>query len=112
MTLIKNTLYNLILSINKNNIFIQAPDESDITYRELLQYIDNTFNQLSSLNIKKEDRIAIALENGSAMASTFIAIASNYTSCPLNPSFTKEEFKFYYDDLKVKAVIIEENRLI
>ena len=112
MTLIKNTLYNLILSINKNNLFIQAPDESDITYRELLQYIDNTFNQLSSLNIKKEDRIAIALENGSAMASTFIAIASNYTSCPLNPLFTKEEFKFYYDDLKVKAVIIEENRLI
>ena len=27
-------------------------------------------------------------------------------------NFTKEEFKFYYDDLKVKAVIIEENKLI
>ena len=32
MTLIKNTLYNLILSINKNNVFIQGPDESEITY--------------------------------------------------------------------------------
>tara|TARA_B110001454_G_scaffold198625_1_gene202875 strand:- start:294 stop:1832 length:1539 start_codon:yes stop_codon:yes gene_type:complete len=112
MPLTKNTLYNLILSINKNNIFIQSPDESEITYGELLNYIDKTFNQLSSLNIKKEDRVAIVLGNGSAMASTFIAIASNYTSCPLNPSFTKEEFKFYYDDLKVKAVIIEENQLI
>ena len=112
MTLTKNTLYNLILAINKNNIFIQAPDESSITYGELLKYVDNTFNQLSSLNIKKEDRIALALENGSAMACTFVAIASNFTSCPLNPSFTKEEFKFYYDDLKVKAVIIEENKLL
>ena len=112
MTLTKNTLYNLILAINKNNIFIQAPDESNITYGELLKYVDNTFNQLSSLNIKKEDRIALALENGSAMACTFVAIASNFTSCPLNPSFTKEEFKFYYDDLKVKAVIIEENKLL
>jgi len=112
MTLIKNTLYNLIMSINKNNIFIQSPDESAITYGELLNYIDKTFNQLSSLNIQKGERIAIALGNGSAMASTFIAIASNYTSCPLNPSFTKEEFKFYYDDLKVKAVIIEENQLV
>ena len=112
MTLIKNTLYNLIMSINKNNIFIQSPDESEITYGELLNYIDKTFNQLSSLNIQKGERIAIALGNGSAMASTFIAIASNYTSCPLNPSFTKEEFKFYYDDLKVKAVIIEENQLV
>ena len=45
------------------------------------------------------------------MACTFVAIAANFTSCPLNPSFTKEEFKFYYDDLKVKAVIIEENKL-
>ena len=112
MTLIKNTLYNLIMSINKNNIFIQSPDESLITYGELLNYIDKTFNQLSSLNIQKGERIAIALGNGSAMASTFIAIASNYTSCPLNPSFTKEEFKYYYDDLKVKAVIIEENQLV
>ena len=112
MTLTKNTLYNLILAIDGNNVFIQAPDESNITYKDLLKYVDNTFNQLSSLNIKKEDRIALALENGSAMACTFVAIASNFTSCPLNPAFTKEEFKFYYDDLKVKAVIIEENKLI
>ena len=112
MTLTKNTLYNLILAIDGNNVFIQAPDESNITYKDLLKYVDNTFNQLSSLNIKKEDRIALALENGSAMACTFVAIASNFTSCPLNPSFTKEEFKFYYDDLKVKAVIIEENKLL
>ena len=46
------------------------------------------------------------------MACTFIAIAANFTSCPLNPSYTKEEFKFYYDDLSVKAVIIEENKSI
>ena len=70
MPLTKNTLYNLILSINKNNIFIQSPDESEITYGELLNYIDKTFNQLSSLNIKKEDRVAIALENGSATLTT------------------------------------------
>ena len=112
MTLTKNTLYNLILAIDGNNVFIQAPDESNITYKDLLKYVDNTFNQLSSLNIKKGERIALALENGSAMACTFVAIASNFTSCPLNPAFTKEEFKFYYDDLKVKAVIIEENKLI
>ena len=40
MTLTKNTLYNLILSINKNNIFIKSPDESEITYGELFNYID------------------------------------------------------------------------
>ena len=44
------------------------------------------------------------------MAATFISIASNFISCPLNPSFTKEEFKFYFKDLDLKVVIIEENK--
>ena len=84
----------------------------------LLVLADNEYLQLYThaklafLKINKEDKVAIVLGNGSAMACTFIAIAANYTSCPLNPSYTKEEFKFYYDDLKVKAVIIEENKSI
>ena len=77
-----------------------------------MKYMADTHAKLAFLKINKEDKVAIVLGNGSAMACTFIAIAANYTSCPLNPSYTKEEFKFYYDDLKVKAVIIEENKSI
>ena len=112
MTHTKNTLNELVLSINKNNVFIQSPDETDTTYGELMKYMADTHAKLAFLKINKEDKVAIVLGNGSAMACTFIAIAANYTSCPLNPSYTKEEFKFYYDDLKVKAVIIEENKSI
>ena len=112
MTQTKNTLNELVLSINKNNVFIQSPDETDTTYGELINYMADTHAKLAFLKINKEDKVAIVLGNGSAMACTFIAIAANYTSCPLNPSYTKEEFKFYYDDLKVKAVIIEENKSI
>tara|TARA_Y100001935_G_scaffold30137_3_gene23567 strand:+ start:2059 stop:3594 length:1536 start_codon:yes stop_codon:yes gene_type:complete len=108
----KNTLNELILKINENNIFIKSPDESDITYGELISYMKDTYSKLSSIKINKKDKVAIVLGNGSSMACTFIAIAANFTSCPLNPSYTKEEFKFYYDDLKVKAVIIEENKSI
>ena len=112
MTQTKNTLNELVLSINKSNVFVQSPDETDTTYSELMSYMADTHIKLSFLKISKEDKVAIVLGNGSAMACTFIAIAANYTSCPLNPSYTKEEFKFYYDDLKVKAVIIEENKSI
>ena len=105
MTHTKNTLNELVLSINKNNVFIQSPDETDTTYGELMNYMADTHAKLAFLKINKEDKVAIVLGNGSAMACTFIAIAANYTSCPLNPSYTKEEFKFYYDDLKYKTVI-------
>ena len=46
------------------------------------------------------------------MAATFLAVASNFISCPLNPSFTKQEFKFYFEDLELKTIIIEENQSI
>ena len=112
MTQTKNTLNELILTINENNIFIKSPEESDITYGELISYMKDTYSKLSSIKINKEDKVAIVLGNGSSMACTFIAIAANFTSCPLNPSYTKEEFKFYYDDIKVNAVIIQENKSI
>ena len=88
MTKTINTLNDLVLSINKNNIFIKSPDENDITYGELNKYIGDTYKKLSYLKLNKEDRVAIVLGNGSAMACTFIAIAANFTSCPLNPSYT------------------------
>ena len=92
-------LYRFESIITKNNIFIKSPDESDITYGELISYMKDTYSKLSSIKINKEDKVAIVLGNGSSMACTFIAIAANFTSCPLNPSYTKEEFKKKIFDL-------------
>ena len=51
MTQTKNTLNELILKINENNIFIKSPDESDITYGELISYMKDTYSKLSSIKI-------------------------------------------------------------
>ena len=44
MTQTKNTLNELILKINENNIFIKSPDESNITYGELISYMKDTLS--------------------------------------------------------------------
>ena len=64
MTQTKNTLNELILKINENNIFIKSPDESDITYGELIKYMKDTYSKLSSIKINKKDKVAIVLGNG------------------------------------------------
>ena len=61
MTQTKNTLNELILKINENNIFIKSPDESDISYGELISYMKDTYSKLSSIKINKEDKVAIVL---------------------------------------------------
>tara|TARA_B100000686_G_scaffold219200_1_gene226248 strand:- start:3960 stop:5483 length:1524 start_codon:yes stop_codon:yes gene_type:complete len=110
MKTIKKTIYEIIASNDKESIVFEAPGETKTTYHELREYINLSYKQLSSLNLNSNDKIGIVLNNGSSMAATFIAIASNFISCPLNPSFTKEEFKFYLKDLDIKIVIIEKNK--
>ena len=41
------------------------------------------------------------------MATAFLCVASAATSAPLNPAYRQDEFEFYLEDLKAKALIVE-----
>ena len=45
------------------------------------------------------------LPNGPEAAIAFLAVASCATAAPLNQAYREEEFRFYMDDLKAKALI-------
>jgi len=40
------------------------------------------------------------------MASAFLGVATAATAAPLNPAYTEDEFAFYMDDLKARALIV------
>ena len=42
------------------------------------------------------------------MASAFATIAQCATTAPLNPNYREDEFSFYLDDLKAKAIVVNE----
>ena len=50
--------------------------------------------------------MAIVLPNGPEMAAAFITVAQAATTCPLNPAYKQDEFAFYLEDLKAKAIIL------
>ena len=85
---------------------IGASNKEWLTYgalRDLAQKINIT---LREIGIAKKDRVAIVLPNGPSMASAFATIAQCATTAPLNPNYREEEFVFYLDDLKAKALVV------
>jgi oxalate---CoA ligase len=86
---------------------ILGPGQAPMTYGKLREHIARTIGVLNGQGIGRNDRVAIVLPNGPAMASAFVAVASGATTAPLNPAYKKEEFDFYLSDLGAKALLVE-----
>ena len=69
--------------------------------------VARTVEALNAAGIGRGDKVAIVLPNGPEMAASFVAISAGAVTAPLNPAYREDEFHFYMDDLKVKALIVE-----
>jgi len=79
-----------------------------MTYGTFAELIGATVASLHRLGLGRGDALAIVLPNGPEMAAAFVACASAVTAAPLNPAYREDEFHFYMEDLKVKALLVEE----
>ena len=86
---------------------IQGVD-STLTYNDLRLMVSNIGEQLASIGIGSGDAVGIVTPNGPEAATVFLSVASYATAAPLNPSYTKDEFKFYLKDLNAKILIVKE----
>ncbi len=87
---------------------IGAPERKPLTYAGLNKLSDNIGRALNDFGIGRNDRVAIVLPNGPEMAAAFVAIGANATTAPLNPAYREDEFTFYLEDLKAKALVVME----
>lgn len=105
-----SSIYNLLETRAKKNpqdIAIVAPRKSALTYSSLLDAVIDVRKKLKSIGIGRNDRVAVALPNGSEMAVAFLGIASCATCAPLNPNYRESEYDFYLSDLDAKALIFQ-----
>src|SRR3984885_14095004 len=101
------TLRGLIAGGNDDAVAIAARDAPPLGYGALRALIDRTIDSLNELGVGRGDRVAIVLPNGPEMATAFLSVASAAASAPLNPAYRQDEFEFYLEDLKAKALIVE-----
>jgi acyl-CoA synthetase (AMP-forming)/AMP-acid ligase II len=77
-----------------------------LSYAALRALAADTVAALNAKGIGRGDRVAIVMPNGPEMAAAFIAIGCGATTAPLNPAYREDEFSFYIDDLKAKALVV------
>ncbi len=77
-----------------------------LTHAALRALAAQTVAALNAKGIGRGDRVAIVLPNGPEMAAAFVTIACGATTAPLNPAYREDEFSFYIDDLKAKALVV------
>jgi len=87
---------------------IGAPERKPLTYARLNRLADEIGRALNDFGIGRNDRVAIVLPNGPEMAAAFVAIGANATTAPLNPAYREDEFVFYLEDLRAKALVVME----
>jgi oxalate---CoA ligase len=101
------TLRGLIAAGEDEAVAIAGHDAPPMTYAGLRALVDRTVASLNGLGVGRGDRVAIVLPNGPEMATAFLSVAAGAASAPLNPTYRQDEFEFYLDDLKAKALIVE-----
>jgi acyl-CoA synthetase (AMP-forming)/AMP-acid ligase II len=86
---------------------LRAPEgRAALTYADLRGLAQRSVAALNAKGIGRGDRVAIVLPNGPEMASVFVTVACGATTAPLNPAYRQEEFEFYIEDLKAKALLV------
>lgn len=101
-----STLKALLASHDGDLQAIGGPDRSWLTYGGLRDLADQVTKTLNGLGVGASDRVAIVLPNGPEMATAFITIAQAAITAPLNPAYREEEYAFYLEDLKAKALVV------
>lgn len=86
---------------------IGAPGRAWMTYAELRSQTTYVRGVLRAAGICASDRVAIVLPNGPEMATAFVTVAQSATTAPLNPAYKEDEFAFYLEDLKARAIVLE-----
>jgi acyl-CoA synthetase (AMP-forming)/AMP-acid ligase II/CBS domain-containing protein len=85
---------------------VVVPDGPELTYRSLRRHVHQVADTLASLGIKQGDRVAIVLPNGAEAIVSILGAAVAATAAPINPAYTEDEFRFYFDDVGARALIV------
>jgi len=96
---------DLLAQADSSQVAIRT-ETNALTYAELSRLVDALAQQLGDFGLREGDRIGIALPNGLEVIAAFLAASTVGTAAPLNPAYTVDEFKFYLEDTRARALIV------
>ncbi|MGI9622015.1 MAG: acyl--CoA ligase [Acidimicrobiales bacterium] len=94
-----------LLDAGKDESVALIAEAGTLSWKELRYHVDRLAAQLRAAGLGPQDRIALVLPNGPAMALAFLAVTSVGCAAPLNPKYREDEFRFYLEDLAADALL-------
>ena len=87
---------------------IETPENGPaLSYAALREQVAALAATLQGWGVGRGGRVAFALPNGIEVIALFLATtAAAATAAPLNPAYTRDEFRFYLSDIGARAVIV------
>jgi acyl-CoA synthetase (AMP-forming)/AMP-acid ligase II len=83
-----------------------VPDGPTLTYGRLRELTEQLATTLASHGVKPGDRMATVFPNGPEAILTFLATSMIGVSCPLNPGYKEDEFRFYLEDTGARFLLV------
>ena len=91
--------------LKKLTLKIIADDKTIVNNQKLKELVKKNSYVLAQFGIKRNDNVAIVLNNSLDFVISFLSTINVGVSAPLNPNYKEGEFKFYFSDLKPKLII-------
>jgi acyl-CoA synthetase (AMP-forming)/AMP-acid ligase II len=76
-----------------------------MTYGALLLLTRDVVRGLRSAGVGRTDRVAVVLPNGPEAAVAMVSLAAGAVCAPLNPDLTYDEYKRYFAELRLAALL-------
>ena len=87
--------------------FLSAPDRGDLSFAALLAFSHEVSQRIRELGVKRSDKVALILENGSDAATAFVTTAAAAICAPINPALKRDELTELLRDMDARLVIVE-----
>jgi oxalate---CoA ligase len=100
------TLFTLLGAGKAGDLAIVVPDGPRVTHGKVRDHVQQVADCLAASGVQRGDRVAIVLPQGPEAVLAILGTALTATAAPLNPSFTADEFRFYFDDVSAGALIV------
>jgi len=83
-----------------------VPDGPTLTYGRLRELTAEVATALAGVGVRPGDRMATVYPNGPEAVIVFLATSLIGVSCPLNPAYKEDEFRFYLEDTGARFLLV------
>jgi len=100
------TLIDLLEGQDDCVALIEADAGRRISFGALRAEIEKLAGKLAAAGVRRGDRVGLVIPNGPQFVRwLFAATTLGASAAPLNPSYSREEFAFYFGDLEPRLVL-------